>query len=96
MGVCAELIGFGAYHGLGFFLVRLGLEAVRGRLIISRVNCCKIFIKNNLDLVVTNWDVEILIEELTLLIRKKVDLQHQIEIATKTFTIDKMIDKVFR
>jgi glycosyltransferase involved in cell wall biosynthesis len=54
------------------------------------------FIKNNLDLVVTNWDVEILIEELTLLIRKKVDLQHQKEIATKTFTIDKMIDKVFR
>ena len=47
MGVRAELIGFGAYHGLGFFLVRLGLEAVRGRLVISRVNCYKIFIKKS-------------------------------------------------
>jgi hypothetical protein len=47
IGVCAELVRFRAYHGLDFFLVRLGLEAVRGRLIISRVNCCKIFIKKS-------------------------------------------------
>lgn len=54
------------------------------------------FRKNNLDLVVTNWDMEILIEKLALLISKKVDVQHQKEIARKTFTIDKMILKVFR
>ena len=54
------------------------------------------FVNNKLDLVVTSWDVEILIEKLTLLIQKKVDLQHQKEIARKTFTIDKMIDKVLR
>ena len=54
------------------------------------------FRDNNLDLVVTNWDMEILIEKLALLISKKVDEQHQKEIARKTFTIDKMILKVFR
>jgi len=56
----------------------------------------ELFISNGLDLVVTNWNTDLLIEKLTLLIRKQVDLQHQKEIARKIFTIDEMICKVFR
>lgn len=47
MGVCAELVGLRAYHGIDFFLVRNVLEAIRGRLVISRVNYRKIFIKKS-------------------------------------------------
>lgn len=54
------------------------------------------FKSNDLDLVVTNWNTDLLIEKLSILINKQVDLQHQKEIARKIFTIDKMILKVFR
>ena len=56
----------------------------------------ELFINNDLDLVVTNWNTDLLIEKLTLLISKQVDLQYQKMMARKLFTIDKMILKVFR
>jgi glycosyltransferase involved in cell wall biosynthesis len=56
----------------------------------------ELFINNDLDLVVTNWNTDLLLEKLIFLIGKQVDLQRQKEIARKLFTIDEMILKVFR
>lgn len=56
----------------------------------------ELFISNNLNLVVTNWRNELLIEKLQFLINKQIDIQHQKTIAKNMFTIDKMILKVFR
>ena len=56
----------------------------------------KLFIKNNLTLVVTNWDTDILVEKLVFLINKQIDQQHQKAIAKKIFTLDEMILKVLR
>ena len=56
----------------------------------------QLFLKNNLDLVVTSWDKDLLINKLQFLINKEIDIEHQKEIAKNIFTIDKMILKVFR
>ncbi|QVY64755.1 glycosyltransferase family 4 protein [Polaribacter sp. Q13] len=56
----------------------------------------ELFLNNNLDLVVTSWNNNLLIEKLQFLINKQIDVTHQKTIAKKLFTIDKMIVKVFR
>jgi colanic acid biosynthesis glycosyl transferase WcaI len=54
------------------------------------------FINNNLDLVVTNWNNEVLLDRLNFLIQKQIDVQHQKAVAKKKFTMDEMILKIFR
>lgn len=54
----------------------------------------ELFKTYNLDQTVTSWDREILYESLRSLIIKDVNFTHQIDIARKLFTIDKMIDKI--
>jgi len=56
----------------------------------------KLFIKNKLDLIVTNWDVDFLVERLVFLINKQIDAEHQKAVAKKIFTIDEMILKLLR
>ena len=56
----------------------------------------QLFIKYNLDLVVTSWDIDLLIDNLRRLINKQTDFEHQKIFAKKMFTIDEMISKVFR
>ena len=56
----------------------------------------QLFLKNNLDLVITSWNFNILVDSLRLLINKPVDIPHQIVTAKKMFTMDEMILKVFR
>ena len=54
-----------------------------------------LFLNNNLDLVVTSWNNDLLIEKLKVLIDKTIDIEHQKRIAKNMFTIDKMIHKIF-
>lgn len=54
----------------------------------------KLFIDNNLDFVMTNWDTTLLIKRLKKILSKEVDFTHQNKIAQRFFTIDKMIQKV--
>ena len=57
----------------------------------------EIFFKNNnLDFVVTNWNIKELINSLQILIDKPVDFNHQKLAAKNFFTIDKMILKILR
>ena len=56
----------------------------------------KLFHKNNLDFVITNWNKKKLITSLLLLLEKPVDFTHQKIVAKNFFTIDKMIHKVLR
>ncbi len=52
------------------------------------------FKENELDLVVTSWNNNILINALKVISKKEIDYNHQKKIAKKFFTIDRMIDKV--
>lgn len=54
------------------------------------------FTSNNLSLVATKWNNNLLVEKLKFLIDKNVDVEHQQTVAKKKFTIDEMILKVFR
>jgi glycosyltransferase involved in cell wall biosynthesis len=56
----------------------------------------RLFKNNNLDFVVTSWNVKELINSLIILIDKPVDYKHQKSVAKNFFTIDKMILKVLR
>jgi glycosyltransferase involved in cell wall biosynthesis len=57
----------------------------------------EIFFKNNnLEIVSTSWDIDILIEKLNLIILKKINVEHQKLVASKNFTISEMIFKVLR
>ena len=56
----------------------------------------KLFHKNNLDFVITNWNTKELVTSLLLLIEKSVDFTNQKMVAKNFFTIDKMIHKVIR
>jgi colanic acid biosynthesis glycosyl transferase WcaI len=56
----------------------------------------KLFHKNNLDFVITNWNTKELVTSLLLLIEKSVDFTNQKIVAKNFFTIDKMIHKVIR
>jgi colanic acid biosynthesis glycosyl transferase WcaI len=54
------------------------------------------FKKNNLDFVVTSWNIKELINSLQILIDKPVDFNHQKLAAKNFFTIDEMILKILR
>jgi colanic acid biosynthesis glycosyl transferase WcaI len=54
------------------------------------------FKKNNLDFVVTSWNIKELINSLQILIDKPVDFKNQKLVAKNFFTIDKMILKLLR
>jgi colanic acid biosynthesis glycosyl transferase WcaI len=54
------------------------------------------FKKNNLDFVVTSWNIKELINSLQILIDKPVDFNNQKMVAKNFFTIDKMILKLLR
>jgi len=54
----------------------------------------KLFLKYNLNQIVTSWDNDILINSIEFLIDKDVNFEHQIKIAKELFTINKMIDKI--
>ena len=56
----------------------------------------KFFMSNNLDMVVTSWDRDILTKKLNLLIHKEIDSERQKSVAIKNFTIDEMIFKILR
>lgn len=56
----------------------------------------KLFFDNNLDLVVTNWDNDFLVQKLVFLINKQIDVENQKAFAKKIFSIDEMILKFFR
>ncbi|MCG1035342.1 glycosyltransferase [Polaribacter sargassicola] len=54
------------------------------------------FTDNNLDMIATSWNIDLLIKKLQLLVKKSIDVEHQKQVAKNMFTIDKMILKVFR
>ena len=56
----------------------------------------KLFINNNLSLVVTDWSNDFLVKKLVFLINKQIDKKHQQTIAKKLFTMDEMILKILR
>ena len=57
----------------------------------------EIFFKNNnLDFVVTSWNIKELINSIQILIDKPVDFNNQKRVANNFFTIDKMILKLLR
>jgi colanic acid biosynthesis glycosyl transferase WcaI len=56
----------------------------------------RFFKKNNLDFVVTSWNIKELINSLQILIDKPVDFNNQKMVAKNFFTIDKMILKLLR
>ncbi len=56
----------------------------------------RLFKNNNLDFVVTSWNIKELVNSLIILIDKPIDFCHQKAVAKNFFTIDKMILKLLR